>query len=262
MADRLSSITGTRSFRGNHGRAEAGRLTLRGGAMAPNSRRCRRSRTRHRGYQKSPPGVTRFTAGTAGRYGSMQHQYGEAYGCHVHAVAIRDPSPASPWQGILHLRTAGPLASRRRSAADLLGDRHPDDRRRDRRAGVLLRVSGRHQLERTAPRQWRLALGETGLRRHRVQRTVHWRDLHIGWRRARVDISDRQRAARCGGPVRLRDRHALPRRRRGRHGAALRHPVRERPAAGAAACRRWQIAVRYQPLHLAGKLFSGVRIHP
>src|SRR4051794_24363955 len=31
--------------------------------MAANSRRCRCSRTRHRGYQKLPPGVTRFTAG-------------------------------------------------------------------------------------------------------------------------------------------------------------------------------------------------------
>ena len=91
------------------------------------------------------------------------------------------------------------------------------------------------------------------------QRAFHWRDLRNGWRRAGLDLSDRQRAAWRGRSVRLRDCHAVPGRRRGGDGAALCRPVPAWPAGRHAACHRWRAASRYQPLHLAGKLLSGVR---
>ena len=45
----------------------------RGGAMAPNPRRCRRGRARHRGYAKIAAARDPVHSGTAGGYGLMQH---------------------------------------------------------------------------------------------------------------------------------------------------------------------------------------------
>ena len=198
--------------------------------MATNSRRCRRGRTRHRGYQKSPPGVTRFTAG---RPAVMVP-------CSINTVRLMGVmSMLSPFAILRQLRLG-----KESSTFERLGrSRHVADLRLIFSVTVILMIVGviaalAFCYEYQVVTNWNeLHQGngvwpwvKQGFAAIVVQRTVHRRDLHIGWRRARLDISDRQRAARCGGPVRLRDRHALPRRRRGRHGAAIHHAVREGPA--------------------------------
>jgi hypothetical protein len=77
----------------------------------------------------------------------------------------------------------------------------------------------------------RLDLGAAGLLGDWRQRRVHRRGRGGGLRRARLDLSDRQRASRGGGFIRLRDRDALPGCRGGRHGAALHRAVLRGPAA-------------------------------
>ena len=69
---RVRTIRAHRSTAGRTRGDRSGSPGDRGGAVAPNPRRCRRGRARHGGIRKIAAGRDQVHSGRAGRYGSMQ----------------------------------------------------------------------------------------------------------------------------------------------------------------------------------------------